>query len=234
MPTRTIEVEHPNDADFDVLKDLMKRIREGASTSNVYRFLSDPQRGPSIVRVAHSLIESPMPPRTSTATRTAEGTKAPTSSAPVAGTREANARTPRAPVELGRINLWTLTPPRFWLRANKEDVLGKQMSFIAVVACNIITPAYPTTQKRYVVLHFGHDEWAILYVPRSMYLYHDADGEFVFKDGTLAHIKGVYGHESRHQRLLKFTETSAIDRIKTEDALKVCTSVNARLNALYP
>lgn len=105
------------------------------------------------------------------------------------------------------------------------------MSFIAIIAANIISPAYPYTQKRIIVLHFGNNEWSMLYVPSTVELYHDASKHFKFKEGTLVHVKNVYVHENKQRRLLKFTENSKIEKIVTQNALKVCAEFNARLNA---
>lgn len=126
-----------------------------------------------------------------------------------------------------------MTSPRRWLTSDLDTIVGHSMSFIAIIAANILTPTFPETQKRYIVLHFGNNDWSMLYVPSTVELYKDPTLHFMFKEGTLVHLKNVFVHESKQRHLLKFTETSFIEKVDTRDPLKHCAEFNARLNAQY-
>ncbi|GAC92719.1 nimEcyclinB [Pseudozyma hubeiensis SY62] len=126
-----------------------------------------------------------------------------------------------------------ITSPRKWLNSDFDTLVDHSMSFIAIIAANILTPTFPETQKRYIVLHFGNNDWSLLYVPSTVGLYKDPTLHFTFKEGTLVHLKNVFVHESKQRHLLKFTETSFIEKVDTRDPLKHCAEFNARLNAQH-
>lgn len=246
MPDESPSNNQPDRADFDALNRFLTIAELGAPSAEIFDFFANRRNTSSLKRVMDYMVDmgpsssstSQRTSRTSagvddatqtttTTTRTDRAVACTTRSSAQSSTRGMH----RIAVDLRSIPLRSLTSPRWFIDAGRDEVLGKPMSFVAIVACNIIAPSYPDTKKRYIILHFGHNVWGILYVPRSADLYFDANREFDFADGTLAHLKGVYGHESRHQRLLKFTERSEVERVNTLDAVKDCAALNLRLDA---
>ncbi len=221
-----------------MLNRLLTIAELGAPSAEIFDFFANRHNTTSLKRVMDYMVDTG-PSSGSTSRRTANvddtQTTTRTNDRTVARTTRSSAQSStrgmhRIAVDLRSIPLRTLTSPRWFIDSDRDSVLGKPMSFVAIVACNMLPPSYPNTKKRYTILHFGHNLWAILYVPRSAELYFDADAGFDFADGTLAHFRGVYGHESRHQRLLKFTERSEVERVNTLDAVKDCAALNLRLD----
>lgn len=239
MPDEARSNEQPNRADFNVFNQLLAIAELGAPSAEIFGFFSSRQNTTSLTRVMNYMRDTG--PSSGSASRRTPNvddaqTTTRTNDRTVARTTRSSAQSSsrgmhRIAVDLRSIPLRTLTSPQWFIDANRDKVLGKPMSFVAIAACNMLPPSYPNTKKRFIILHFGHNLWAILYVPRSAELYFDANVGFNFADGTLAHFRGVYGHESRHQRLLRFTERSEVQRVNALDAIKDCAALNLRLDA---